>query len=90
MVQNRFQTFLYKIKFVEQLKDSDYTARAEFGDWWLQTIQANWSLLIRAIYSEERLLDMNQKVNEHNVRIWGSERPRSKMYEKAAKLEYTL
>lgn len=67
--------FLYGLQVIHQPKDSNYTAYKEFASWCVQDIQAGAWFLNRVIYSGEIAFHVNGKVNEHNVRILGTENP---------------
>lgn len=63
---------------LQKLEGCEYKDRIEFAQWRLKNIQGDVSLLVRAIYSDERLFHAYEKVNKHNFWIWGTENPRER------------
>lgn len=61
--------FSYKIKVVQCLDDSEYSARSEFANWCFQNIKADGSSLNQVMYSDECMFSVDGKFNERNVRI---------------------
>ena len=49
--------------------------RKEFAVNMLQRISENEAFLKRVCYSDEATFHVSEKLNKHNVRIWGSENP---------------
>ena len=71
----RVRMFPYKLRIVHQLEARDYVARRAFAAWCLQNLESNENFMSCIIFSDECVFHVSGKVNKHNVRIWGTERP---------------
>lgn len=58
---NGLHVFLYKLHNVQQLEDHDHTARIEFSNWCLQSIQWDASFLNHMNYSDEFVFHVDGK-----------------------------
>ena len=75
ILRRRIRMFPYKLRIVQQLEARDYVARRAFAAWCLENLESDENFMSRIIFSDECVFHVSGKVNKHNVRIWGTERP---------------
>lgn len=66
--------FLYKLDIVEEIEDHDYTAHNDLAYKSLKNIKLDASSLNGIIYSDDCVIQVDRKVNNHDVIIPGSEK----------------
>lgn len=74
VLRKRLQMVPYKLKLVQQLKDTDKPLRRDFCIAMQEKLEDN-GFDDRLVFSDEATFHLNGKVNKHNTRIWGSENP---------------
>jgi hypothetical protein len=72
---NRLQLYPYKLQLIQKLKPDDPAKRLAFCEEALGMMEREEGLSKRIIFSDEATLYLFVKVNRHNIRIWGSEKP---------------
>ena len=64
----------YRLQLVQALRPNDKRKRVEFCNCMLQNMEDD-TFLSRLIFSDEATFHLSEKVNRHNVRIWGLQNP---------------
>jgi transposase len=70
----KLKMFPYKVKVVQELKESDPAKRLEFCQWFLEFIQ-EIGILDRTYFTDEAWFHLSGYINSQNTRIWGTENP---------------
>lgn len=65
--------FLYRLRIVQELIEQDYKAHIEISSWCLENIELDALFLNCVIFPDKYILQVDGKVNEHDVVIWESE-----------------
>jgi len=65
----------YKIRLLQALNEGDREKRLEFCEFVLHKEAEEENFLSHLIFSDEATFHISGKVNRHNVRIWGLEKP---------------
>ena len=75
VLHERLRLHAYKLHTVQTLKPDDHPRRAAFAEEILQRIDDDNDYLNNVVFSDEATFYVSRKVNNHNIRIWGSENP---------------
>lgn len=77
VLHKRLQLHPYKVQIIQQLQPNDLPIRYEFATTMLNKIEGDNEYLQKVMFSDECTFFVSGHVNRHNVRIWGTENPRS-------------
>ena len=75
VLHNNLRLYAYKVQMLQALQPNDMPRRKEFAVNMLQRISEDKAFLKRVCFSDEATFHVSEKLNKHNVRIWGSENP---------------
>jgi hypothetical protein len=75
VLHKRLRLYAYKVQIVQEIKPADKPQRQNFAIYILERIKQNQDFLSLVMFSNEATFHLSGKVNQHNVRIWGSENP---------------
>lgn len=75
ILRKRLHLHPYKIQMAQHLYPADEDRRKEFAMDMLARLDEDPSFLSNIVYSDEATFHVSGKVNRHNCRIWGSEKP---------------
>ena len=74
VLHKNLRLYAYKVQMLQALQPNDMPKRKEFAVNMLQQISSNEAFLKRVCFSDEATSCVPEKLNKHNVRIWGSVR----------------
>lgn len=77
VLHKRLQLHPYKVQIIQHLQPNDRPIRYEFATTMLNKIEGDNEYLQKVMFSDECTFFVSGHVNRHNVRIWGTENPRS-------------
>ena len=75
VLHKNVRLFVYKVQMLQALQPNDMPRQKEFAVNMLQQISEDEAFLKRVCFSDEVTFHVSEKLNKHNVRIWGSENP---------------
>jgi hypothetical protein len=75
VVKKQLHLFPYKIQILHELLPDDFQKRFDYSVSQLHLIEEDETALFYDAYSDEFTLHVCGKVNRHNCRIWGAEKP---------------
>ena len=67
----------YRLQLVQALREADKVKRIEFCEFVLGEMETDDLFISKLVFSDEATFHTNGTVNRHNVRIWGTENPRT-------------
>ncbi|KAJ4449693.1 hypothetical protein ANN_01097 [Periplaneta americana] len=75
--QKRLKLYAYKVQLMQRLEPDDKSKRVEFASTMLDRLGADPDFISKIFFSDEATFHVSDKVNRHNVRIWGSQNPQA-------------
>ena len=75
VLHKNLRLYAYKVQMLQALQPNNMSRRKEFAVNMLQRISEDEAFLKRVYFSDEATFHVSEKLNKHNVRIWGSENP---------------
>jgi hypothetical protein len=75
VLHKRLRLFAYEVQIVQALEPNYRPQRQQFVIEMLDRIDQNPNYLSNVMFSDEATFHTCNKVNRHNIRIWGSENP---------------
>ena len=74
VLHKNLRLYAYKVQMLQLLQPNDMPRRKEFAMNMLQRISEDETFLKRVCFSDKATFHVSEKLNKHNVRIWGSVR----------------
>ena len=77
VLHTRLRLHAYKIEIVQALSPNDHTVYYALATDILERLDVDSRFLKRVVFTAKATFHVSQRVNHHNVRMWGSVKPRA-------------